>query len=604
MEAFRKFSSLFSKKWFTALLLFLGALGIGFIGLVFAVTGQRKDMLISYMKRPLLMLLNLLPPVVLSYFLWFITNRAVLAYGITAVLCFGLGLGNWYKLQFRNDPLMFEDLLLAKEAGNMLGRYQLFVTPTLVLAVLCILAWGAVMFFCARGRFRGWPRFAIAGAVLLLCLPISRLYTDNQIYSQYTQNFDHSKRWSATDVYTSKGFLYPFLHSVSGAFEQPPEGYSKEDAQAVLAAYTDKDIPEEKRVDIIGVMLEAFNDFSKYPEIPFTQDPYELFHALEEESVRGNLVTNIFAGGTVATERSFVTGYADLSSFRSPTDSYVWYMKDQGYTTTGSHPCYNWFYNRANINPNLGFDSYLFYEEHYGELAGWNIARDKILFPEITNLYNAAKEESPKPYFSFSVTYQGHGPYNTGVNDWGENFIRPGTYSETTENIFNNYMGSVRSTSQSLAAFVDGYRDIDRPVVIVIFGDHNPWLGDGNSVYKEMGLDIAADHKEGFMNYYGTRYLIWANDAAKDVLGNDFVGEGPDIAPCFLMNQVFRLCGWEGPAYMQYTSELMDELPVIHSSGACVTADGEYLAEPEGEAAERVRQFRQVEYYMRHKGLD
>lgn len=604
MEAFRKISPLFSKKWFTALLLFLGALGVGFIGLVFAVTADRKDMLISYLNRPLLMLLNLLPPVVLSYLLWFLFNRAVLAYGITAVLCFGLGLGNWFKLQFRNDPLMFEDLLLAKEAGNMLGRYQLFVTPTLVLAVLCILAWGAVMFFCARGRFRGWPRFAAAGAVLLLCLPISRLYTDNQIYNKHTQNFDHSNRWSATEVYTSKGFLYPFLHSVGNAFEQPPEGYNKEDAQAVLAGYTDKDIPEDKKVDVIGVMLEAFNDFSKYLEIPFIQDPYGPFHALEEESVSGNLVTNIFAGGTVATERSFVTGYADLGSFRSPTESYAWYMKDQGYTTTGSHPCYNWFYNRVNIDPNLGFDSYLFYEEHYGELAGWNIARDNVLFPEMTNLYNKAKEESSAPYFSFSVTYQGHGPYNTGVNDWGENFIQPGTYSEETENIFNNYMGSVRSTSQALAEFVDDYRDIDQPVVIVIFGDHNPWLGDGNSVYKEMGLDISADHKEGFMNYYGTRYLIWANDAAKKVLGNDFVGEGPDIAPCFLMNQVFRLCGWEGPAYMQYTSDLMDELPVIHNNGACITADGEYLAEPQGETADKIREFKQVEYYMRHKGVD
>lgn len=75
----------------------------------------------------------------------------------------------------------------------------------------------------------------------------------------------------------------------------------------------------------------------------------------------------------------------------------------------------------------------------------------------------------------------------------------------------------------------------------------NPWLGAGNSVYKEMGLDIAADHKEGFMNYYRTRYLVWANDAAKDVLGNDFVGKGPDIAPCFLMNLKGKPTGAPAP---------------------------------------------------------
>ena len=167
----------------------------------------------------------------------------------------------------------------------------------------------------------------------------------------------------------------------------------------------------------------------------------------------------------------------------------------------------------------------------------------------------------------------------------------------------NNYLGSVKSTSEELAAFVDSYRELDRPVVIVVFGDHNPWMGDGNSAYQEMGIDLGQDHKEGFLNYYSTRYLIWANDAAKKILGNDFAGEGPDISPCFLMNQVFQLCGWDGPAYMQYTDELMADLPVIQPNGTCVTAEGSYLPEPEGETAERILEFQQVEYYMRHAFL-
>ena len=52
-------------------------------------------------------------------------------------------------------------------------------------------------------------------------------------------------------------------------------------------------------------------------------------------------------------------------------------------------------------------------------------------------------------------------------------------------------------------------------MVIVVFGDHNPWLGDGNAVYKAIGLDLDFSTEEGFYNYYSTRYLIWANDAAK-----------------------------------------------------------------------------------------
>ncbi len=602
MEMKKKLAALFAQKWFTCLVLVAGGLGLGLLSLAFAVTAERKVMLISYLERPLLMTLNLLPPVLLCLLLWLLTNRAIVAYGLSAAVTFGLTLANWYKLQFRNDPLMFEDLLLAKEAGNMLGRYSLFITPFLVIAIACVLAGGVVIFFCARGRFRpGWPRFALAGALLGAMIPLASLYASNDIYNNKTQNFDHANRWSATEVYTSKGFLYPFLHSIADAVEQPPQGYSKAAAQAVLARYQDQAIPENKQVDVIAIMLEAFNDFSKYDSVQLAQDPYKEYHELEAESFTGNLVTNIFAGGTVLTERSFVTGYGELGSFRSPTNSYAWYLKSQGYQTTGSHPCYNWFYNRANINPNLGLDSYLFFENHYGELALGAIARDNLLLPELTSLYQQAKARSQAPYFSFSVTYQGHGPYNTQGNDWGVNFVKPGIYSQESENILNNYLGSIQSTSKQLASFIDSYREMDRPVIIVLFGDHNPWLGDGNSVYKELGIDLALDQEEGFRNYYSTRYLIWANEAAKEVTGGDFTGEGPEIAPCFLMNQVFGLCGWEGPAYMQYTQELMKKLPVIHDNGACITAEGAFVPQPEGELAEAILEFQQVEYYMRHE---
>ena len=56
-----RFASLFEKKWFTALLLLAGALGVGLLTLCFSVTANRSLMLQSYLKRPLLMLLNLLP---------------------------------------------------------------------------------------------------------------------------------------------------------------------------------------------------------------------------------------------------------------------------------------------------------------------------------------------------------------------------------------------------------------------------------------------------------------------------------------------------------------------------------------------------------------
>lgn len=53
--------------------------------------------------------------------------------------------------------------------------------------------------------------------------------------------------------------------------------------------------------------LEAFADFSRFTGVEGVdwESAYGTYHALESESYTGNLITNIFAGGTVDTERAF-----------------------------------------------------------------------------------------------------------------------------------------------------------------------------------------------------------------------------------------------------------------------------------------------------------
>ena len=69
---------------------------------------------------------------------------------------------------------------------------------------------------------------------------------------------------------------------------------------------------------------------------------YAPWHELERQAVSGDLLTNIFAGGTVDSEWAFLTGYSTHDEFRKDTDSYVWYLRDQGYQTFGSHPGFGW----------------------------------------------------------------------------------------------------------------------------------------------------------------------------------------------------------------------------------------------------------------------
>ena len=93
----------------------------------------------------------------------------------------------------------------------------------------------------------------------------------------------------------------PFIHSAKTAVEKAPDGYDKGESAAYLASFEDSYIPEDKKVNIIAIMLEAYNDFSKFGTLEFGTDPYEYFHSLQSESLHGELVPNIFAGGTIDT---------------------------------------------------------------------------------------------------------------------------------------------------------------------------------------------------------------------------------------------------------------------------------------------------------------
>ena len=592
--------------WLWNGLLMLGAaLALGLLCLMLAPAQYGWELFYDYLDHPALVALNLLPPVVLMALLYGLSGRAWLAYALTSLPVLGLAAANAYKMFFRDDPVIAADLLLLGEAGNMAGKYQLFLFGKLAAALGCALVSALLLALLARGRPLGRFRAGIAGTALACAAALSPLYASDQVY-QDNANEEHINKWSVTQQYVSRGLLYPFLHSVKDAFPRPPEGYDQREAEGWLAQFEDGAIPEGKKVNIVGIMLEAFTDFSQFEEIQFSQDVYAIWHALEAEGYSGSLLSNIFAGGTVNTERAFLTGVADGNyDYRGEAPSYVRYLKGQGYRATGSHPSYNWFYNRQNVNAYLGFDSYRFTEDYFGPVYGADpVLNDDGFLPDLTRTVLEQLEQDA-PLFSFSVTYQGHGPYGDRECWWGEPedfFTNPGL-DDASRYILSNYLGSVMATQRYLSDMVDAFRASDEPIVLVVFGDHKPWLGNGNSVYHALGVNLDQDSREGFYNYWSTPYLIWANEAAKAAVGRDIAGEGPDISPCFLMNVLFEQLGWTGDAYMQAADQCRAQLPVIHSHGVRLTAGGELTAQLPPEQAELARRLLCLSYCRAHQTL-
>lgn len=240
-------------------------------------------------------------------------------------------------------------------------------------------------------------------------------------------------------------------------------------------------------------------------------------------------------------------------------------------------------------------------ENLFGQYTRGDFALDNVFFPELIKAYEAGTA-GDKPYFNFSVTYQGHGPYVATQCLWGNksDYIADDSpYTEAQQYILSNYFGSIADTNRHLKELTDYFRADDEPVVLVLFGDHNPWMGDGNSVYSAMGIQFDLNTQEGFCDYYSTRYIIWANDAAKQALGSDFQGEGPDVGPYFLMNVLFDLCGWDGPAYMQATDTIAAQIPMVHQSGRYME-QGVLTSTLSDLGEKRLKEYQSLQYYWRN----
>ena len=593
---------------FNLLALALWCAGIGVLSLWFGAAGYERELFFSYFRYTLLFWLNIFPVFAIALAFLLLFNRMWCAIMGSGIIVTVLALINHFKLMFRDDPLLLSDARYISEAAKISAGYNIVITPAIVLSFLVIIAASVLAFFFLRARFRrAAPRLAYPAALIAFCaLAYFGLYTRQEVYDftgnigvEFASGFAMNQ-WNETDQYCCRGFLYPLLHSGEAAAYRKPAGYDTEQAAALIAEYGAGDIPEEKRVNFISVMLESYYDFSEFEDVfpSFEYDPYEFFHELQRESCNGELVTNIFAGGTIDTERCYITGSTQLYDYRGAADSYARYFADNGYFTEFCHPGYGWFYNRQNVMEYLGFESSHFFEDRYTTPEDEGIMNDDGFFPDLLTLYGEAKQ-SGRPYFNFSVSYQNHGPYAADLlYEPNRLYVSGEGLSESARNIINNYFSGIRLTDESLRVFFSALRDDAEPVVVVLFGDHKPWLGDDGSVYAELGIDLSLMDEDSFYSYFNTQYLIWANDAAKEVLDNDFSGEGGSFSPCFLMAELFDLCGYEGDAAIKSLRELRGlGVDVISESGR-FRENGELTtAVASQEARSQLARVLEIQYY-------
>jgi len=490
-------------------------------------------------NRGLNLFLNWLPLFLPMLFLYFAGLGAVTSSTIVGAAGILLGIANRFKILLRNDPLMPWDLTLGAEFLGIAGSFGTsMIIAAVALSVLYVLA--AVFAALVIKSTKPPVIFRVIG--VLGCL-IAVFWLNGALYNNPSINYRlqvhiRGNRYNQVNQFNSRGFIYSFLHALNTNQITAPYGH---DPAVILEILRTADASGADRLQdvqmphIIMVMGEAFSDISLLPYFDFTgfTDPLENWQALKEESVHGQIFVPAHGGGTADTEFDVLTGLNTRQfrggvpfSFRminAEFESKATILNSIGYHSEFMHPGFAWFYNRQNVYRWLGFDQLVFIDEFEGLPTKGGYMSEEDTINRIIEMFEGHLQEHPGvPYFHFCVTIQNHGPYVDKYLMYGNvtvpNFSTSLDFHESDQNALSHFFYGLSDADIQLRRLVDHLNASPEPVVLVYFGDHEPALG--ARVFDTIFPDIHDPGSfEDLTRLFSVPFLIWFNDAARDLYG-------------------------------------------------------------------------------------
>lgn len=506
-----------------------------------------------------LVILNLVPILSSLVLLIGLFGNVWISFFITAILVYVLSLINHFKIYFREEPLLASDIKLLSESLNMAGEYSIKLNFEMIILMILIITYTIVLRI-PNIEFNLIHRIiAITMSIVsIYFLSTNRYYCLDRYYEKSIDDFEEAN-WSISDSYQYHGFIYALLYTFNKINNTRISETEKSYASEVLNKFEDtKDV---SNINFMVLMLESFTYFGEYG-LDWNKYPHTNFDLILKNSRSGNLVTNVFGGGTVDTENAFLTGFTRKLSNKRSYDSLIKNLQYRNYLTVAMHPNNGWFYNRKDFYKGIGFDSFLDLESL--GIHRENAQNDSAFIDVFLDKYNKLLE-GDNPVFAFGITFQNHGPYSDEFNDKNEYISN--VNKNANLNIFNNYISGIDKTDKELIKLFEFVERKSKPIVLILFGDHRPWLGFEGKGYEKLGIENSRNTVDGFLNFYKTPYIIYGNSAAKKELGKDFKGQEEKlISPNMLLPTVFNYMGFKSSSYGNYLKKVLDNVSVISNS--------------------------------------
>ena len=577
---------------------------------------------------PLILVLNLLFFYVLYGLLTALTGSVRMGFRLATLVPMLFGLTNYFVVSFRGSPIVPWDLLSFGTAASVADNYEFVLSWKAFYSVLAfiwmILLSSKSTVKLGRKKLRV---ISIAAYAALMFLYVG------EIQNSAVQSFFgmDTTLFTLNVLYRNNGIAAAFLGNLRFLNIEQPSGYSVDKVEALMKQVEadeqgEEDAKNEPETDaqgetvqatqaetnataeteapassgqypnIVVIMNEAFSDLSVWGDFVTSEEVMPFFKSLQQEAVGGELYVSVKGGNTANTEFEFLTG--DTMGFlpkgsipyqqyiNDETPSLASYLKTLGYSTTAIHPYNRTGWDRDTVYEKFGFDEFLDKDSFSSPYRLRGYISDKSAFDKIREQFSIKGNDERK--FIFEVTMQNHGGYSRETPDFNIYLTLPEVTGKTTSVVATEkYLTLINQTDRALEELIDYFKEQDEPVIVVMFGDHQPSDYITNVIQRICGAttsDSLADLEQG----YRVPFVMWSNYGLEHKYYDG-------ISVNYLSSILMENAGIPLTGYQTFLKKLMETLPVINAN-VYRDADGNFYNYEDDAYSGELKDYQMLQY--------
>lgn len=529
---------------------------------------------------------------------------------------------NDIKYSIMGIPIELTDVgYLNPDNMNMMGTATssigLWIIKSIIKAIVYILLGMIITVFDKYHnlKFNDLKKRVIIPIISIIILVVPFLFNNhiNNFVLKRIYTMTKSEILAAANIdqlYYEKGYFQGMYLDTLGNKFVLPDQYSKKNAQNAINDAVSKSSPSKwKKANVVVLLSESFSDPQRLSGIEYDKElmPNIKSYEKDDDKIVTDLLVNPY--GTLSTNSEFevLTG-ASLSFLNVGYIGYTQYYNDNlkgknqslinefnnnGYETMYLTPWGETSYRSKYVYSILGADKTIYGKDLKGKIKGTYYSDESLM----NDIYDQLKTTSKDNYkFIMAASGQNHFPYLDKYKESDYDVkIKSTKYDKEATEMFRSYAQGIYDADKALNLLYKKIQDLDTPTIVVMFGDHQPFMTkkDNTSDYLENSYFNTDNENLNDIRLHTTKAIILANfklDTSDDL---DFINSS------YLGAYVLNKMDLKVSDYFKFIDYSRKTIPVFNRSVIYNSKTNTYTKMDQATKQEKgaINNYKNVQYY-------